>query len=82
MKEAHFGPLYPGSGSFGPDPNLMTTGEGWNVRKTSKSRALPLDLALSLPQLTEALLGPVDMLIHLPFHPTITREEDAQYSTW
>lgn len=37
---AHFGHLFPGSYTFGHDPNLMT-GEGWNIDRHCKSRDLP-----------------------------------------
>lgn len=73
MKENHFSCLDPGFCSFGHDPNLRTTGEGWNVDKELCLSPQPF-LHYDQPKQHCPYWGP-GLWIHL--HPIITQEQTS-----
>ncbi len=79
-EKANFGRLYPGSCPFGHDPQLMTIGESRNVdwpinRELHLAAQLLLhhDRPLHWTHYCRSCTNPS---VNLPFHPSLTREQD------
>ncbi len=81
-EKAHFGRLYPGSCPFGHDPQLMTIGESrnidWPVNRELRLAAQLLLLHSRPVHRPHYCRSCTDLSAKLPFHPSLTREQNPK----